>query len=128
MSTMRMKPVIREIIVATAIEPVARTTSPSELLELFEASLPEDSPEADEPFSPERSSCSSSTATTPLGARFSGTGAGGEGVTIRRRTPGVALCVIEKTIRETSFSCAYPAGTVRPGLGRVRRRCRRHRR
>ena len=124
MSTLRMNPVMREIIVAMAMEPVARTTAPSEFFS------PEGSLEvaAALPFSPERSSSSSSTATTPLGARFSGTGAGGEGVTMRRRAPDLGSCVIEKTIRETSFSSAYPAGTMRQGRGRARRLRRLHRR
>src|SRR5699024_7909358 len=72
MSTLRIKPVIRESNVATAMEPVARTTSPSLVCTAWGD------------FSVDLSSTAGGTGT---GFFSSGTGAGGEGCRMRWRKP-----------------------------------------
>src|SRR5690625_1134957 len=87
MSTLRIKPVMRDSSVATAMEPVARTTSPS-LVWVACADFSVD--------------LSSTAGGTGSGFFSSGTGAGGEGATMRWRKP----------TEEPSASSALPSGEV----------------
>ena len=98
MRTLRRKPVMREISVAIAMDPVARTTAPSEV-----------AVSTCSPFNADLSSA------TGIGATlFSGTGAGGVGVTMRRREPfSLVIKGTNYLFRNFSFFSA-PAGIAGP--------------